>query len=827
MRRIINGEPVFHCHKCSPDRVGKVMTEEELHDFAVEVLMSEYDDTNSDVIKFDKKAPNEADFCFVNSGKQPCFTGENLKGKAVNVLVVYKDRLDADISDIDTTWMVEEYHRTGNIPRITIATSWCVRDGCENGKPAVCGGNFYFAYHSVGLVPDETNEPLERQLSEVELAAKYVEAWENSDASVIAPYLDKDYHYGSDWVFDEMPSRFEYLSYFQGKLNAIKRSGQQMNFYVGRDHQTGDVAVILLQNGKNLTLKIKVRDGRIVSGCMKKYDERYKIFDPVDELYQHHGDHLGCIMSPEDLLTNHMQKIVGESKLWRLNRTEVTTDEMYEQKADVFSLMYGESDVRILSLIACSKEDNKNMYISSYPVAKGKTFEVKIDKVIEWDNQIEATVLCSIGGFKFAFFPVDYYCNKNRYVVGKTISVDLSALAMSAKEGQRGFQFEGQRAIDWLSKMGKEPTYDEHGNVEPVKFSLGNLVAFIDKNSKCLNEAEFQSPGTGLEKHSLLDVEFYKTNIMICRREIDGVDLEVSIPLYFRKDFYPEFTGNDPISGWIWIAGNISGKHDQEEPKTENDESLAEFCVNFAYFIKECNFESFDNLMHILHRLPLLKIREGYELDAFQKGNRYGYIIQTYCCKAGATELYVPTQVKDFVETAKSDTLFGLFSKTEDVTVTKKVHIPYDDSLRIHGMIGCDEADDIPEVLSYFEVPFTEKGIIQAWLLHNLTDFMPKGWHSNYSNKGFLFDADCFKAKIEKKLKRDAAVLDEFLKIDLENLLPKVTIQGESAVVEYAYWNDWSGLVKAKVDVAHDDIGVRFSEPKTTVLVKYHCGIVF
>ena len=55
MRRIINGEPVFHCHKCSPDRVGKVMTEEELHDFAVEVLMSEYDDTNSDVIKLIRK----------------------------------------------------------------------------------------------------------------------------------------------------------------------------------------------------------------------------------------------------------------------------------------------------------------------------------------------------------------------------------------------------------------------------------------------------------------------------------------------------------------------------------------------------------------------------------------------------------------------------------------------------------------------------------------------------------------------------------------------------------------------------------------------------
>ena len=46
MRRIKNGEPVFHFHKCFPDRVGEVMTAEELHEFAVEVLMSEYGDTN-------------------------------------------------------------------------------------------------------------------------------------------------------------------------------------------------------------------------------------------------------------------------------------------------------------------------------------------------------------------------------------------------------------------------------------------------------------------------------------------------------------------------------------------------------------------------------------------------------------------------------------------------------------------------------------------------------------------------------------------------------------------------------------------------------------
>ena len=42
MRRIKNGEPVFHVHDCSPEREGKVMTAEELHAFAVDVLMLEY-----------------------------------------------------------------------------------------------------------------------------------------------------------------------------------------------------------------------------------------------------------------------------------------------------------------------------------------------------------------------------------------------------------------------------------------------------------------------------------------------------------------------------------------------------------------------------------------------------------------------------------------------------------------------------------------------------------------------------------------------------------------------------------------------------------------
>ena len=126
MRRIKNGEPVFHTHECSEDRKGKVMTAEELHDFAVQVLMEEYSDTNAEVVKYDKKDSNEADFYFVNSGKRPNFSVGAFGEKKVNVLVVYKEETDKDISDIDTSWMVEEYRRTGAIPRVTFANAWCI-----------------------------------------------------------------------------------------------------------------------------------------------------------------------------------------------------------------------------------------------------------------------------------------------------------------------------------------------------------------------------------------------------------------------------------------------------------------------------------------------------------------------------------------------------------------------------------------------------------------------------------------------------------------------------------------------------------------------------
>jgi len=275
------------------------------------------------------------------------------------------------------------------------------------------------------------------------------------------------------------------------------------------------------------------------------------------ELYQNHGDHIGAIMSSQEFIQNHLRPIISESKLCRKVRTEVMADDIDGERTDVMSLKYGEGAMSLLTLLAYSSKSQTNYFISIYPMLEGNTISAKIEQVLEWDNQIEATIVCSVGDFTFAFFATDYYANKRAYCVGDTLSFELSALACKLEEAQREFSFEGQEAIDWLAKIGQEPTYNGKGEVEPVCFSLEKLVTYLNLDSKCPDEGEFQSPVKKLMSTSLLNIDFYKGDICIHRGD-DGNDDEIVIPVYFRKDFFPGVKEPDPVRGWIWIIGQLA-----------------------------------------------------------------------------------------------------------------------------------------------------------------------------------------------------------------------------------------------------------------------------
>lgn len=100
--------------------------------------------------------------------------------------------------------------------------------------------------------------------------------------------------------------------------------------------------------------------------------------------------------------------------------------------------------------------------------------------------------------------------------------------------------------------------------------------------------------------------------------------------------------------------------------------------------------------------------------------------------------------------------------------------------------ISFKEAESVPDYMSYIHTPFTEEGIMQAWLLRNLTDFMPRSWHACYGSKTFVFGSCRIKDMFNPTNTSDRMkVSNQVLALDLEALLPKVTITDNHATLEY------------------------------------------
>ena len=545
-----------------------------------------------------------------------------------------------------------------------------------------------------------------------------------------------------------------------------------------------------------------------------------------NELYQNHGDHLDGIMDAEKFMKEHLQQVVSQSIVWQKSHTNFSSDTMDNELTDVISLYYGTADMGMLTTIASNPKEATNEFASIYPLMKGQTYRVKIERVIEWFNHIEATIICSIGEFDFAFFAIDYYKNKSYYVEGQELDIDLSTLGMKVKPGQKGFDFTGQQAIDFKAKTGEKPEYDENGEVKPIHFDLTNLVAYLNTDEKAPDEAEFQSPIINITETSILNIDFHKGDIIVCRRDTEDGELTVSVPLYFRKDFLETVEEGDPISGWLWMTGSVHGKHEKLDDCAKEPQSLGEMCRDFEKFMRGCDFRCFDNLTPVANQLNLLEIKKGYELDAFLMGDDHGSRFQIYCCKEKSTDKYEPTQKKFVPKQGVKMKLLGIIEAKITREAKEDVHVPYNDSQYIEGLLSWEEAKDVPSPLPYFKVPFTPEGIIQAWLLTCIPDFMPMNWHACYNSKEYIYSKETL-SEIFKDSDRRMSVKEQVLEIDADSLLPEVVVRGDKATLKIAFWNDWNGLVQLTVDVTKDGSSVCFSEPNREVIVKYHCGIRF
>lgn len=527
MRYIQNGKPIIHKHVCDPARVGFKISASELQELAVNALIEEYKLANyRKVVRHAPEFNTGADFSFEYAEMTIC-------GK-----VVYAQDYNVDINTIDTTALYSYYRRGRIMPRLYLASAYCVSS--PDGS-MLCGGDYIFKFHAESLMYDEVNPDLERKLDHIELVQEYLKLWETGDTSIILRLFDKRFRSYPTSGFDPLVARKEYLNFFKTKTEFANES-EFFTMALAKDTDTGEIGIAVNNRNALNFISVTTKDGRILQSWTQRFRDSIRLYDPGKELYQSHADHIGALMPPDKFLGEVLPEVINRSEIYH---------ELCVDGCDLLSLRYVNGGNDFISLLKENKEDGQMEFICGYPYLTGAPLRVAVKSVLPWDNGLEATVLCESGDFSFAFFATDYYVNSNLYVKGANLNIQVSALGINVKAGMEGFTFEGQKAVDFLSKMGQTPKYDDKGELIPVRVSTKELVAFFNNDERCPDEAEFQSPMSNIQLGSLIGVKMYEANIQIHH------DPEISIPIYFPYSQLPAPREGQPLCGWMWLTGRI------------------------------------------------------------------------------------------------------------------------------------------------------------------------------------------------------------------------------------------------------------------------------
>ena len=119
---------------------------------------------------------------------------------------------------------------------------------------------------------------------------------------------------------------------------------------------------------------------------------------------------------------------IGKWPLCGSSHTIVSNDDYKNEEGDVIAVRTGE-DMGLMSLLLNNEKNQRFDFLTLYPCHKGTRHMMTINKVFEWDNQVEAIVWAETENLSLAFFATDYYLNKEKYAIGATLNIELAASA--------------------------------------------------------------------------------------------------------------------------------------------------------------------------------------------------------------------------------------------------------------------------------------------------------------------------------------------------------------------------------------------------------------
>lgn len=532
----------IHHHTPAPGREGEVMTAEELRLFAIDCLKTEYAEARCLVRPIHRISGAEADFSLMA-----------LERRGVANVIVTTDPskgVEYTRATPQGRWALDMYRKYGDYPRLVLARPYLDENTPVDLASMRCGCDCFFAYRPLTLLPAEDEVEEQEGVTEIDLAVRFRDALQQGDYSVVEPYLPFDFRLLSEDWFDELPCRIEALDYLRTHAERIKSRPETAGLKIGRRRRTRRLIVYGMRGADLVGYHLEISEGMIREVYFVYPSDDIEEIDPEDNIFQSHGDHLDGISTAS--VVELLPSIIREARLAGKAHTAVTTDTMTDCVTDVTALRYGEGDLTLLLLLALDSQAGQHLFMTLYPSMSGAPVRITIDKVIEWDNQVEATILGTVGESSVCFFATDYYAHKDVYRCGHAPLIDLAALGLSIQRTEEKFSYTGKEAASFRQKIGQAPEYNEDGSVKPVDIFMHKAVACLPTGQKTPDVSQFMSPVRLKGTPTVLETPFFRVEMTLLG-SLQGEGAR--IPLYFRQDMLPDLRSEDSINGVLWLTG--------------------------------------------------------------------------------------------------------------------------------------------------------------------------------------------------------------------------------------------------------------------------------
>lgn len=239
-------------HKCSNNVKGQEFTFEELHNFA-SGLITELYTNHGCTIQITENQINCIKSIYTVQESNICFI---VRPKLPNT-----NKRESE----EVTYLLDFAQENQFTPRVVEVLFW---DYNSCGLNALKGSMYSVQFSIFPILHTQDIEFSDE--SEESLLISFLNSWKELNIEFIANKLHPYFQYSSDWVFDIIPSKNEFLTYLNGKFNTLINS--KINPQVEITKINGKNLIVFNQNDELAYLEISCKNGLIMyANLMKDY----------------------------------------------------------------------------------------------------------------------------------------------------------------------------------------------------------------------------------------------------------------------------------------------------------------------------------------------------------------------------------------------------------------------------------------------------------------------------------------------------------------------------------------------------------------------------